>query len=130
MSYAKVTIVGNIGQEPEKRFTPGGQAVTNFSLAANRQYTNSSGEKIKETTWFRVSCWGKLADIASDWLSMGDQVLVVGRLKPDTNGGPRVFQKQDGSFSATFELDVEDLTFLNIKGNKKTEPEEETFVPF
>jgi single-strand DNA-binding protein len=54
MSYQKVVIVGNLGRDPEMRYLPNGQPVTNFNVATNRQYTNSNGEKIKETTWFRV----------------------------------------------------------------------------
>ncbi len=58
MSYHALIIVGWLGKDPEMRYTPAGQAVTNFSVATNRQYTSGSGEQVKETTWFRVSAWG------------------------------------------------------------------------
>ena len=58
MSYHTILIVGYLGREPEMRFTPSGQAVTNFNLAANRQFTDSNSQVVKETTWFRVSVWG------------------------------------------------------------------------
>jgi single-strand DNA-binding protein len=62
MSFQTIIIVGHLGRDPEMRYTPAGQAVTNFNLAANRQYTDSSGQVVKETTWFRVSAWGKTAE--------------------------------------------------------------------
>jgi len=83
MSYHKITIVGNLGRDPEMRYTPSGQAVTNFSVASNRQYTNSNGEKIKETVWFRVSAWGRQAETVNQFLKTGSQVLVDGRMTPD-----------------------------------------------
>ena len=55
--FHTIFIVGNVGRDPEMRYTPAGQAVTSFSVAANRQYTNNNGEAIKETIWFRISAW-------------------------------------------------------------------------
>ncbi len=63
--YQTIIIVGNVGRDPEMRYTPSGQAVTSFSVATNRQYTNNNGETVKETIWFRVSAWGKLARSAT-----------------------------------------------------------------
>jgi single-strand DNA-binding protein len=57
--YHTLIIVGNVGKDPEMRYTPSGQAVTSFSVATNRQYTTGNGEQVKETIWFRVSTWGK-----------------------------------------------------------------------
>ena len=57
--YQKMIIAGNLGRDPEMRYTPSGQAVTNLNVATNRQYKDNSGENAKETTWFRVSVWGK-----------------------------------------------------------------------
>ena len=71
MTYQKVTIVGNCGKTPEMRYLPNGTAVTNFSMATNNEYTNSNSERVKETTWFRVSCWGKLAEIVNQYMSQG-----------------------------------------------------------
>jgi single-strand DNA-binding protein len=114
MSYQKIIIVGNLGRDPEMRYTPGGQAVTNFSMATNRQYTASSGERIKETTWFRISAWGRLAETCNQYLSTGRQVLVEGRLNPDREtGGPRVWSGQDGQPRASFEVTAERVLFLS-----------------
>ncbi len=113
MSYQKVILVGNLGRDPEMRYTPTGQAVTNFSLATNRQYTTSNGERVKETVWFRVSAWGRQAEICNQYLKSGKQVMVEGRLTADKQtGGPRIWQRQDGTSAASFEISAERVVFL------------------
>jgi single-strand DNA-binding protein len=114
--YHTVIIVGNLGRDPEMRYTPSGQAVTNFSVATNRQYTASSGESVKETTWFRISAWGKQAEICNQYLRKGSKVLVEGRLVPDpATGGPRTWQRQDGTTAASFELSASTVRFLSTR---------------
>lgn len=116
MSYQKVVIVGNLGRDPEMRYTPSGQAVTNFSVATNRQYTASSGERVKETTWFRVSAWGRQAETCSQYLKTGSRVLIEGRLNPDKEtGGPRMWTGQDGQARASFELTADRVVFLTSR---------------
>jgi single-strand DNA-binding protein len=118
MSYQKITIVGNLGRDPEMRYTPGGQAVTNFTVASNRQYTASSGERVKETTWFRISAWGRQAETVNQYLKTGSQVLVEGRMTPDKeSGGPRVWTRQDGTSAASFEVTAERVVFLSGRGD-------------
>ncbi len=115
--YQSLTIVGNVGKEPEMRYTPSGQAVTSFSVATNRQYTNNNGQQVKETIWFRVSAWGKLAETCNQYLHKGSKVLVEGRLTADPNtGGPRIWQKQDGSAGASFEVTANTVRFLSSRG--------------
>lgn len=117
MSYQKITVVGNLGRDPEMRYTPGGQAVTNFNVATNRQYTSSNGEKVKETVWFRISAWGRQAETCNQYLKTGSQVLVEGRLTPDkTSGGPRIWTRQDGTPASSFELTAERVVFLTSRG--------------
>lgn len=117
MSYQKITIVGNLGGDPEMRYTPNGQAVTNFSVATNRQYTASSGERIKETVWFRVSAWGRQAETCNQYLSTGRQVLVEGRITADREtGGPRIWTRNDGSPAASYEVTAERVVFLAGRG--------------
>lgn len=114
--YHTIIIVGNVGKDPEMRFTPSGQAVTSFSVATNRQYTASNGEQVKETIWFRISAWGKQAEICNQYLRKGSKVLVEGRLTPDKNtGGPRVWTKQDGGFGASFEVTASTVRFLSSR---------------
>jgi single-strand DNA-binding protein len=114
MSYQKLVIVGNLGRDPEMRYTPGGQAVTNLSVATNRQYTSSNGERIKETVWFRVSVWGRQAETVNQYLKQGRPVLVEGRLTPDkATGGPRVWTRQDGTPAASYEMTADRVVFLS-----------------
>lgn len=110
--YQKIVLVGNLGRDPEMRYTPSGQAVTNMSVATNRRYTDSSGEQREETVWFRVSVWGKQAENVHQYLRKGRQVLVEGRMVPDENGNPRIWNRQDGSPAASFEVNALDVRFL------------------
>ncbi len=113
--YQKIVIVGNLGGDPEMRYMPDGTAVTNFSVATNRRWTDgASGEPREETTWFRVSVWGKQAETANQYLNRGSKVLVEGRIKPDpATGGPRTFTRQDGTVGASFEITAEGVRFLS-----------------
>ncbi len=120
MSYQKIVIVGNLGKDPEMRYTPGGQAVTNFSVATNRSYTSSSGERVKETVWFRVSAWGRQAETCNQYLSTGSQVLVEGRMTADKEtGGPRIWEANDGSSRASYEITAGRVVFLTKKGDEQ-----------
>ncbi len=112
--YHTIIVVGNLGRDPEMRYTPGGQAVTNFSIATSRQYTGSDGSQVKETIWFRISAWGKLAETCNTYLKKGRSVLVEGRLIPDpATGGPRLWTAQDGSSRASFEVSANTVRFLS-----------------
>jgi single-strand DNA-binding protein len=114
--FHTLLIVGNLGKDPEMRYTPSGQAVTSFSVATNRQYQGANGEMVKETIWFRISTWGKQAETCNQYLHKGSKVLIEGRLQPDANtGGPRVFQRQDGTSAASFEVTASTVRFLSSK---------------
>lgn len=111
--YQQITIVGYLGNDPDMRFTPNGQAVTSFSLATSRKYTNNSGQQVDETTWFRVAVWGAQAESCNQYLSKGRPVLVVGRLRPDPQtGNPKIFTRQDGSMGASYEVHAQSVKFL------------------
>jgi single-strand DNA-binding protein len=115
--YHTLIIVGNVGKDPEMRYTPSGQAVTSFSVATNRQYTTGNGEQVKETIWFRVSTWGKTAEVCNQYVKKGSKVLVEGRLTPDkVTGGPRIWTKQDGSAGTSFEVTANTVRFLSSRG--------------
>jgi len=117
MSYHTIILVGNVGKDPEMRYTPSGQPVTSFSVASNRQYTSNNGQQVKETIWFRVTTWGKQAEVCNQYVKKGSKVLVEGRLAPDTNtGGPRIWQKQDGTSAASFEVTANTVRFLSSRG--------------
>ena len=118
--YHTIILVGNLGRDPEMRYTPSGQAVTNFSVATNRQYTSSDGTQVKETIWFRVSSWGKTAEVCNQYLRKGSKVLVEGRLVPDPNtGGPRVWQGQNGP-GASFEVSASTVRFLSTRSEDES----------
>lgn len=109
----KLIITGNLGKDPEMRYTPAGQPVTNFPIASNRKYTNSAGGTVQETTWFRVQAWGKLAEVCNQYLKKGAKALVEGRLAVDPKtGGPRIWTGQDGTAHADFEIVAERVEFL------------------
>ena len=115
--FQQLTIVGYLGNDPVMRFTPSGQPVTSFSVATSRSYTNNAGQKIDETTWFRVSVWGAQAESCNQYLSKGRPVLVIGRLRPDPDsGGPRVFTRKDGSTGASYEVNAINVRFLPSGG--------------
>lgn len=115
--FHTIIIVGNLGKDPEMKYTPSGQPVTNFSVASNRSYNDASGQPIKETIWFRVTTWGKQAEICNQHLVSGSKVLVEGRLTPDSDtGGPRVWNRQDGSAGASYEVTAATVRFLSSKG--------------
>ncbi len=112
--YQKVIVVGNLGGDPEMRYMPDGTAVTNFSVATNRRWTDrQTGQPVDETTWFRVSVWGRQAETANQYLSKGRRVLVEGRLTPDPQtGGPRTFTRQDGTVGASYDLRAFSVQFI------------------
>jgi single-strand DNA-binding protein len=117
MTYHTIILVGNLGRDPEMRYTPSGQAVTNFSVAVNDNFTSSNGEKVERTIWVRVSTWGKQAEICNQYLKKGRKVLVEGRLVTDPNtGGPRIWERQDGTKSASFEVSAQTVRFLSQRG--------------
>lgn len=103
--YQKLIIAGNLGRDPEMRYAPNGDAVTSLNVATNRKYTDKSGNKVEETTWFRVSVWGKQAETCNQYLKKGSAVLIEGRLNADkATGGPRTFTRQDGTVGTSFEV--------------------------
>ena len=81
MGINKAILVGNLGQDPEMRYTQSGQPLTTFSVATNRRWTGTDGEPQEETTWHNIVAWGKLAEICNEYLSKGRQVYVEGRLQ-------------------------------------------------
>jgi single-strand DNA-binding protein len=100
------------------RYTPSGQAVTNFSVATSRRWTDGGGQQQEETVWFRVSVWGKQAESCNQYLSKGRQVLCEGRLTIDKeSGGPRVWQDQSGKWRASYEMTAFEVRFLGTRGD-------------
>ena len=116
--YNKVIIAGNLGRDPELRYTPSGQAVTNLNVATNEVWTDQQGQRQKRTVWWRVAAWGRLAETCSQFLTRGSKVLVEGRINVDEEtGGPRVFTRQDGTTGASLEITAQTVKFLSGRGD-------------
>jgi single-strand DNA-binding protein len=131
MYLGNLPIIGHLGRDPEMRFTPSGKAVTNFSVAVNRQYTGGNGETIKETYWFKCTAWDKQAEICNQYLKKGSKVFVEGRLTADpSTGGPRIWTKQDGTPQANFELTVATIKFLDSRPESGEPIPPEDDIPF
>ena len=107
----KIIVIGNLGRDPEMRYTPNGQGVTSFSIASSRKYTTSAGEQREETEWFNCSAFGKLADTCNQYLSKGKQVYVEGRLTS------RTYQTQSGETRHSNDINVTDVQFLGQRGD-------------
>jgi single-strand DNA-binding protein len=113
--FHTIILAGNLGRDPEMRYTQSGQAVTNFSVAVNDSYTNNSGERIERTLWFRVTTWGKLAETCNNYLKKGRKVLVEGRIVGDpATGGPKVWEGESGP-RASFEINASTVRFLSSR---------------
>jgi single-strand DNA-binding protein len=124
--YQKIVIVGNLGNDPELRYTPQGDAVASFRAAVNRRWTDRDGQPGEETTWFHISVWGAQAEACKRYLSKGRLVLVEGRLIPDqASGGPRIWTGNDDQPRANFELRANTVRFLGSNNERSQEPEDD-----
>ncbi len=117
MSLNKAMIIGNLGRDPEMRYTPNGQAVTQFTVAVNRNYKDASGEGKDETEWFRGVCWGPLAERTAEYLRKGRKVYCEGRLQT------RSWEGQDGQKRYTTELIANTVTALDPRPREEGMPE-------
>lgn len=130
--YQQITIVGNVGQDPEMRYTADGTPVTSFSVAVNKTWKDPQGNQQSKVTWFRVTTWRNLAESCHRYLSKGRAVLITGEMNE-----PRPWQSRDGEWRANLELTAIMVKFLGRKddtGGEHTEythsetPDEE--IPF
>ncbi len=104
--FQQCIIVGNLGRDPEMRFTPDGTPVTSFTVAVNRRWTGSDGAQGEKTWWFKVTCWRRLAETTNQWLRKGNPVMVIGEVDVSA------FMGQDNQPRATLELTARDVRFL------------------
>jgi len=103
----KMLVIGNVGTDPEMRYTPNGNPVTSFRVATSRRYTTAEGEQREETEWFRISAWNRLAETCNQYVTKGMKVYVEGRLKSDEWVG------QDGQTRFGMEITANDVRFLD-----------------
>ena len=111
MSVNKVILVGRLGRDPETRYTGGGQAVANFSIATDETYKDKNGERQKRTEWHKLVVWGKQAEIAQQYLKKGSLVFVEGRIQS------REWQDKEGQKKTSFEIVVSNFRMLGGKGD-------------
>jgi len=108
--FQQTIIIGNVGRDPELRYTPAGVPVCDFSVAVSRKW-GQGDERREETTWFKVVCWRALAEIAGEYVVKGRQVMVAGRVSVDAYIG------NDGEARASLELTAQDLQLLGARGD-------------
>ena len=122
--YHKLTLIGNLGRDPELRFAPSGQAVANFSMATTEKWTGSDGQVQERTIWWRVSAFGKQAETIKQYLGKGSKVYVEGRLQADSKtGGPRIFERNDKTSGSSFEVTAQTVKFLSAVDSHKAKDE-------
>jgi single-strand DNA-binding protein len=109
MSFNKIILVGNLGRDPELRYTPQGSAVCSFSMATNERKKDKSGEFQNIATWFRVTLWGNQAEVASKYLTKGKQVYIEGRLRMEE------YTDRDGVVQKTLEVNGTDMQFIGSR---------------
>ena len=115
-SFNKVIALGNLGADPEVKFTPGGQAVANFRMACSESWTDkNTGQKQERTEWVRVVVWGKLAELCGEYLKKGRQALVEGRLQT------REWQDKEGNKRFTTEVVASTVTFIGGRDSQQSQ---------
>ena len=116
--YQQITLVGNLGGDPEMRQTPSGVPVTNFSVATSRSWTGEDGQRQEKTVWFRIAAWERLAETCSQYLAKGRRVLVVGELEE-----PNVWTDDSGNARASLQVRARSVQFLSARaeGNATSE---------
>jgi single-strand DNA-binding protein len=105
-SVNKAILIGNLGRDPELRYTQNGQAVANFTLATNETWTDKSGERVERTEWHRIVVWGKMAESCGQYLSKGRTVYIEGRIQT------REWEDKDGNKRYTTEINAQTVQFL------------------
>ena len=109
MSFNKIILVGNLGRDPELRYTPQGSAVCSFSMATNEKRRDKSGEFQNIATWFKVTLWGNQAETAAKYLTKGRQVYIEGRLRMDE------YTDREGAIQKTLEVNGTDMQFIGSR---------------
>ena len=111
MSVNKVILLGNLGKDPDLRYTPSGKAVATFSLATNERWTSQDGQKQENTTWHNIVAWGKQAETMKEYLTKGRQVYIEGRI------ANRSYEDKEGNKKYVSEVVVQQFSFIGSKGS-------------
>ncbi|HKP52440.1 MAG TPA: single-stranded DNA-binding protein [Chloroflexia bacterium] len=107
----KIMLIGNLGKDPEMKYTQQGTPVTNFSMAVTRSFKTADGQTKEETEWFRVNAWRKLAETCNEYLRKGSKVYIEGRLYT------REWQTQEGQTRTSVEVEASEMIMLDTKGS-------------
>jgi len=113
-SVNKAILIGNLGRDPEIKYTPSGQAVTNFSIATTERYKDKNGEQQERTTWHNIVAWGRQAEIAKEYLAKGSPVYIEGRIDN------RSYEDKDGNKRYISEIVVQRLQLLGRRGESSS----------
>ena len=108
--YQQITLIGNLGRDPEMRYTASGVPVTSFSVAVNESWTGRDGQRQDKTVWFRVTTWERQAETCNQYLAKGQRVLVVGRMEE-----PNVWTDQSGNARAGLDVTAQTVRFLSTR---------------
>jgi len=103
---------GFMADDPDFRYTPAGKGVANFRMGSNRQYKDAQGAVVKETTWLKVTAWGKLGEIVNQYCAKGSHVIVTGILRVGENGSPTVYELKNGGHGASYEITANEVRIL------------------
>ena len=122
--YQQITLIGNLGNDPELRYTPSGVPVASFNLAVSRQWNSQDGQKQDKTTWFRISVWNKQAEVVAQHLAKGRQVMVVGEVEE-----ARIYTDKQGNPRANLEVTAKTVRFLGQRGAGGGDPTDSVNVP-
>lgn len=115
--YQKLQLIGNLGRDPEQRFTAQGQSVTSFSVATSERWNDDAGNAQERTTWWRISAWGRLGEVCNEYLSKGSRVFIEGTLRE-----PKPYQARDGGeWRASLEVTAREVKFLSVRGESQSD---------
>ena len=110
--FQQLMLIGNLGSDPEMRYTPNGTPVTNFRMAVNKSWTGQDGQRHDKTTWFRVAVWGRQAESTAQYLAKGRQVMVIGEIDE-----PSTWTDRDGNTRASLEVRAFTVKFIGGRGD-------------
>lgn len=111
MSVNKAILIGNLGRDPELKYTPSGKAVTTFSLATTERWTGQDGQKTESTTWHNIVAWGRQAEVIKEYMSKGRQLYIEGRIQN------RSYEDKDGNKKYISEVVVQNFQFIGGRGD-------------
>jgi len=121
---------GNLVADPETQYTASGTLVCNFRIGSNQTHKSQSGEVVKETTWLKITAWGKTGEYVGKYAEKGSHVIVTGKLRVGDNGNPNVFELRNGGYGASYEVTASDVRIIKGKAFEETSEEVEDEIPF